>query len=178
MKKVHFGDEGYTTICNERVPKYSPVVEFIGGIQELVSILGLIRAYIMGKSELNELYKALKEVQIYLLSIASSVAMCGKESIFKEHIDNMDKHIEMLWSDIVSRLEPRVLIVPGGSIESSLVYVASAVCRRVERIAAKLLHEGRLGKNSYVYINRLSDLLYVYARYIDLVKRVQTEYYE
>lgn len=175
MKKVHFGDEGYTTICNEKVPKYSLVVEFIGGIDELVSMLGLIRTYIRNCSELTELQETLKEIQVNLMNIASSVATCSKEMICREHIDNMDRYIEMLWNNIISRSESR-LVIPGGSIESSLMHIARAVCRRVERIGAKLLHERRLDKNSYIYINRLSDLLYIYSRYIDLIKHVQIEY--
>jgi len=175
MKKIHFGDDGYTTICNERVPKYSLVVEFIGNIDELVSILGLIRAYIGNYSELAELREILKEIQVNLMNIASSVGTCSKEALYREHIDSMERYIEVLWNNIISRSEPR-LVIPGGSIESSLMHIARTICRRVERLGAKLLHEGRLDKNSYIYLNRLSDLLYVYSRYIDLIKHVQIEY--
>jgi len=175
MKKIHFGDDGYTTICNEKVPKYSLVVEFIGGIDELVSILGLIRAYIGNYSELAELRETLREIQVNLMNIASSVATCSKEALCKEHIDSMERYIEVLWNNIISSSEPR-LVIPGGSIESSLMHIARAICRRVERLGAKLLHEDRLDKNSYIYLNRLSDLLYVYSRYIDLIKHVQIEY--
>lgn len=75
--------------------------------------------------------------------------------------------------DVESRIRelsnalPRLhyLILPSGPLQVTLINFARTICRRVERYASRLLHSGYIEKAVYVYLNRLSDLLYLYMRY-------------
>jgi len=173
FKHTHRGDDGYTDIVGDRVSKDSPVIEFIGELDELVSFIGLVKAYL--KSKDNEEYKCvismLTEIQQKLMHISSYVATLGRKTspISKDTLSKVDEIIEDLSSKVSI---PREFVIPGASVTSSLFHVIRAICRRVERRAVKLFREKIIDSNTYVYINRLSDLLYLLALYLNKLNNV------
>lgn len=172
MKKIHRGDDGYTDIVRGRVSKDSHVIEFVGSIDELVSFLGIIRNILVGNSNFDSISKNIKNIQIVLMYISSSVI--GKVQViddFQKHVTDIEKEIELLEHEI----KKYCLIIPGSSYESSLLHFARALCRYVERRAVPLLKDSIISKHAYIYLNRLSDLLYLYAVYVDVIRNISIE---
>lgn len=169
MKKAHVGDDGYTYILfNKRLPKYHPIIDLLGTIDELSSILGLIRAIGRNRKRFREISMMLFEIQKDLIRLGRDVAAMNRYSEFNNHINEKDiKRLEELinkfWKDPKKEFQ-----IPGSvSVYSALLHMARAICRRAERIAAKLLHKKVLNRYGYVYLNRLSDLLFALAIYVE-----------
>ena len=169
MKKVHVGDDGYTYVLfNKKLPKYHPLIDLLGTIDELSSILGLIRAIGRGKKEFHDISMILLEIQKDLIRLGRDVAAMNRYSEFENHIDEKDvKKLEEIINKLWKDPQKEFLILGSGSVYSALLHMARAICRRAERIAAKLLHENILNKYGYVYLNRLSDLLFVLAIHVE-----------
>ncbi len=167
MKAVHRGDDTFTDIKCGRVPKDSPVIELIGQIDELVAFLGVVRSVLSNDPRLEGLEKSIREHQRHLLRIASYIACGGKDAanppIRPEVLRSMEKEIKELWDKLP---QLKGFIVPSGPLPATLINLARAICRRVERYASRLAREGYIEKPVYAYMNRLSDLLFVYLRYI------------
>ena len=160
------GDDGTTALGGgQRVPKDSPRVQAYGTVDELNSSLGLALAY--GLSP--RLLEVLPSIQNELFHLGSDLAFReeDKESVALPRIEL--RHIEQLekWIDelnaIVGPLEN--FILPGGAIAAAQLHVARAICRRAERDVAALARQEAVGSQVFAYLNRLSDLLFVMARY-------------
>ncbi|RLG77323.1 MAG: cob(I)yrinic acid a,c-diamide adenosyltransferase [Thermoprotei archaeon] len=180
MKREHRGDDGFTDIARGRYPKDSPVVELVGELDELVAVLGLVRAVVERDNVLRDLGLELRKHQQLLMRIAGYVALGGEMSSVKPPIDDelvrsVEEEVECIWS----RLKPmRKFLVPKGPLEAALMNYARTVCRRVERRAVKLFRDGYIAPPVYKYLNRLSDLLFVYTRYIHHLAGSGEEYLE
>ena len=170
------GDEGTTGLFGgPRVSKDHPRIQAYGSVDELNSVLGLVRsslassaaasADIVGDDHSN----LLCEVQSDLFSIGAQLAtprpaeqeMCLLTS---ERVSMLESYIDQTEQ----RLEPlRNFILPGGSLAASFLHVARTVCRRAERDVVALAHEPDIDSGCQlliVYLNRLGDLLFVLAR--------------
>ncbi len=175
MKRIHRGDDGYTDILGLRLPKDSPIIEFIGDVDELASMIGVVKS-ILRENNLHHIVNSLTEIQKTLLHIASYVARGGVgkaiSPITQDDISILEKTINNLWSV----LDINKLVIPGSSKESALLHLLRAVCRRTERRAATLLRSGIIDSLTYVYLNRLSDWLYVTALYVNKMKKIEEDY--
>ncbi|MEM1805184.1 MAG: cob(I)yrinic acid a,c-diamide adenosyltransferase [Ignisphaera sp.] len=173
MKIVHRGDDGYTDIIGARIPKDSYIIEFIGSVDELVSFLGIIRSTIGENEALREIATKIKSIQLTLMKVAGIAAGDHRHSdLFNKYVEDLEKEI-ITFSKIVN--VNHCFVVPGSSLESSLLHFARTLCRSVERRAVALLRNGLINKSVYVYLNRLSDLLYVYALYVDVIRGIEFE---
>jgi len=168
LKKVHVGDNGYTYVLfNKKLPKYHPLIDLLGTIDELNSILGLIRVVGRNRKEFHNISMILLEIQKDLIRLGRDVAAMNRYSEFNNYINEKDvKKLEELINNFWKDPQKEFQILGSGSIYSALLHMARAICRRAERIAAKLLHEKILNKYGYVYLNRLSDLLFVLAIHV------------
>ncbi|MEM0048099.1 MAG: cob(I)yrinic acid a,c-diamide adenosyltransferase [Ignisphaera sp.] len=173
FKYAHRGDDGYTDVIGQRISKDSPVIEFIGELDELVSLMGVVKAY-LSESKVLDIVDLLDRIQRKLMFIAGYVASMGRMA---SPIDDNDlASIEKLINDFSNRVVlPSKFVVPGSSLSSALIHFLRAVCRRVERRAVKLLRDGMLDKTTYMYLNRLSDLLYMLGLYINVVSNVKED---
>ncbi|MBC7915997.1 MAG: cob(I)yrinic acid a,c-diamide adenosyltransferase [Pyrinomonadaceae bacterium] len=158
------GDKGYTSLIGGvRVPKYHLRIESYGTVDELNSHIGLIR-----DQNISEECKAvLKEIQDRLFTIGSVLASDPEKSRMKlPDLNQVD--IELLESemDIMSTVLPPLkhFILPGGSVTVSCCHVARCICRRAERITVQLSEESFVDEKVIIYLNRLSDYLFVLAR--------------
>jgi len=158
------GDDGTTSLFGgKRVLKCEELVDVYGSIDELNSWIGLVRS----KSK----DKRLKIIQSDLLTIGSSLS--GSKinvTSFEPHITEMEKYIDDMDKEL-----PRLtnFILPGGSEHAALVHIARSICRRVERQAVALSKKQNLDPLIIKYLNRLSDLLFTLARFINMQGKVR-----
>ena len=159
-------------IGGTKVPKSNPRIEAYGTIDELNSFIGLlIDQLILASSPLAaETTPFLREVQDRLFTIGSSLA-CDPEKEPRLKIPDLrEEDVQRLETEIdrmTAVLPPmKSFLLPGGHVAVSTAHIARCVCRRAER-GCVLLHEQQLFVEPLVlrYINRLSDYLFVLARY-------------
>jgi cob(I)alamin adenosyltransferase len=158
------GDTGLTSLIGgTRVPKHHLRIESYGTVDELNSYIGLIRDFGLSEHQKN----VLKEVQDRLFTIGSTLASDPEKSKMKlpdlhqEDIALLEKEIDEMNDQLP---ELRHFILPGGSQSVSFCHVARCVCRRAERICVHLREEGPVDEKVIVYLNRLSDYLFMLGR--------------
>ena len=158
------GDKGFTSLIGgTRVPKSSLRIECYGTVDELNSHIGLVR-----DQDINATRRPLlKEIQDRLFTIGSSLAADPEKSKMKLP-DLHDADVTLL-EDEMDRLnvdlpELHAFILPGGHPAVSHAHVARCVCRRAERLAIHLGEESFVAELVVVYLNRLSDFLFVLSR--------------
>lgn len=167
------GDSGTTSLGGgQRVPKASPRVQAYGTVDELNSQLGVALA--LGLSEMSE--TILRSVQNELFDLGSDLSFPEEDkekfpipSLEVRHVERLERVIDEV-SAVVGPLEN--FILPGGSIGSAQLQVARTVCRRAERDVSALAREEAIGEHGLSYLNRLSDMLFVLARYENHVQGV------
>jgi len=162
------GDKGFTSLLGgRRVRKFHLRPEAYGTLDELNSFLGMARAV----SKDRRVKETLLAIQNHLYLIGSELALSGKDRrLLKREITQ--KEVDWLTSlstdfEASLNLEPK-FIVYGETFISSILDVARAVSRRAERRVAEMKSKGMLTHPRILeYLNRLSDVLYLLARYED-----------
>ena len=160
------GDDGTTLLIGgQRVPKDSPRVSAYGSVDELNSHIGAALAAGLQA----ELARSLKTIQNDLFHLGSDLAT-REEDKSQIHIPQIEqRHVDAL-EDLIDRLNEELgplknFILPGGSPGAAALHIARAVCRRAERDAIALGRVETIGPFVVKYLNRLSDALFVMARY-------------
>ena len=158
------GDKGFTSLIGgTKVTKASDRIEAYGTIDELNSFIGLCRDLIT----VTESKKILQEVQDRLFTIGSSLA-CDPEKEPKMKIPDLKEEDVILLEKEMDRMneslpEIKHFILPGGHATVSHLHVCRCICRRTERRVVALNEE--VNETIIKYLNRLSDYLFVLARY-------------
>jgi cob(I)alamin adenosyltransferase len=169
------GDKGSTSLIGgARVPKSHIRIESYGTIDELNSFIGMV-CDLCNNEKINTW---LREIQDRLFTIGSELATDpGKEVKMKlpdlhgEDISWLEQRIDEMNEQLP---EMRSFILPGGDLASSTCHVARCVCRRAERICVGMQRENEHVPDLIIkYLNRLSDLLFVLARYISHINGKQ-----
>jgi len=162
------GDLGKTTLIGgTRVPKSHLRIESYGTVDELNSFIGFLDDQLTDERS----KKTLKEIQDRLFTIGSSLA-CDPDKEPKMKLPDLkEEDVQLLENEIDEMnkvLKPmKSFILPGGSMAVSSAHIARCVCRRAERICVNMLeHEMFIDPLVVKYLNRLSDHLFVLARYI------------
>ncbi len=160
------GDKGFTGLLGgRRVPKYHLKPETYGTMDELNSFLGMARA----TSKDQRVSKILFYIQNHLFIIGSELALSGGiRDLLKGEISQMEVDwLSRLSTDFETLLKPEPgFIIYGETQISSILDVARAVSRRAERLVAKMKSKKMLHNVKILeYLNRLSDVLYLLARY-------------
>ena len=161
------GDTGETGLFGGgRVGKDHPRVEAYGDVDELNATLGLVRAL----EPMPRIDEIIVPIQRDLFSIGALLATPDREkmraSLDKARIDNSRiRELESAIDQCESELDPlRSFIVPGGTAKAAALHVARTVCRRAERRVVALQHTEELPALVVIYLNRVSDLLFMLAR--------------
>lgn len=167
------GDKGQTSLFGgKRVPKHHLRIESYGTVDELNSYIGLIRDQEIDENSRNILI----EIQDRLFTIGSILATePGNEKVKVPSINNAD--IELLEKEMDKMNEDlpemRSFVLPGGHTTVSYCHIARCVCRRAERIVSHLSELEEVNNVVLIYLNRLSDYLFVLSRKITMDKRAK-----
>jgi cob(I)alamin adenosyltransferase len=162
------GDTGQTSLIGgTKVPKSNIRIDAYGTIDELNSFVGLTADQVTQQS----IKDLLKEIQDRLFTIGSSLA-CDPDkepklkipdlkeadiTLLEQHMDNMNAELPAMKS----------FILPGGHVAISTAHITRCVCRRAERICVDMQEHGLFVEPLVIkYLNRLSDYLFMLARYI------------
>ncbi len=159
------GDRGTTSLFGgKKVSKDECQVQAYGDVDELNSYIGLIRSV----NENKELDSLLEKIQENLFVIGSNLASAVENSrlpqLTKDNVIFLEENISKFEKDLP---ELKRFILPTGTQTASLLHIARTICRRTERSIVTLSKEKNLDENSVPYINRLSDLLFTLARWIN-----------
>lgn len=167
------GDKGRTGLWGgARVSKAHPRIRAYGEVDELNSAIGTVLASLPpGDHECDAVRAVLRRVQGELFVLGAQLAGPGKAAKLPFDPDRMAKAAGALEREIdglEAGLEPlKAFILPGGALLGALLHLARAVCRRAERAAVELAGKEALRPDILVYLNRLSDYLFVAARWVN-----------
>jgi len=161
------GDKGETSLIGgKRVPKYHSRIEAYGTLDELNSFIG----YLRDQLDHEPMKSLLLEVQDRLFVAESLLAADPDAAITKPLPALHDDDVAMLEREIDRMNESlpplSTFLLPGGHPLVSLSHVCRTVCRRAERLCIKLNTESPVDEIVIRYLNRLSDFLFVLARYV------------
>ena len=152
------GDAGETGLGDgSRLPKDHPRIAALGDIDELNSVLGLLGSEAVSP----EMGQALRRIQSDLFDLGGEISIPGHRLLQTQQIERLEKWAEQFNADLPPLKE---FILPGGSRAAALAHVARSVCRRAERSLVTLSREDAVEDASRIYLNRLSDLLFIWAR--------------
>ena len=161
------GDDGDTGLFGGgRVPKDHARVAAYGDVDELNAVIGMARSVEM----MPRIDEVLAPVQRDLFALGAMLATPDhekmKEQLAKARIsDARIAQLEQTIDDGEAELEPlKAFIMPGGTSKAAALHVARTVCRRAERAIIRLQREAEIPQIVVIYLNRLSDLLFVLAR--------------
>lgn len=168
------GDQGQTGLAGgERVFKDSDRIEAYGTVDELNSILGIVRSFLQEASPSEVFQKVdprLYKIQNLLFVVGADLATAPAK-ISSHHTMVQDKQVAELerwideWQEDLKPLPE--FILPGGGKIASFLHQARTVCRRAERVTVRLSRKEEVRPEVIRYLNRLSDALFVLARWIN-----------
>jgi cob(I)alamin adenosyltransferase len=164
------GDDGSTSLIGgTRVRKDVPQVEAYGTLDELIAQLGLLRVFLREENEdIEKEILSIQQILFQLGAVLSSdfiqksnystevIELNGKITWMEERIDQMQKELTPI----------KEFVIPGSDLKSTLCHVCRTVCRRLERRILGVENLPKEVKNINIFINRLSDYLFVVARKI------------
>ncbi len=171
------GDQGFTDLVGgERVPKDSLRIESYGTVDELQSVLGMLRAALSDAAEAERLPAVCREVVGHIHRVQQDLFDLGSTlSTPPQHIGRVKNPItaeRIAWLENTmdhwnEELPPlRSFVLSGGGRFSALAHVTRTVCRRCERVVLHLSREEEVPPELLRYLNRLSDFLFVLARHL------------
>ncbi len=168
------GDNGTTGLFGgERVQKNSLRIEAYGTIDELNSYIGF--SILEVKSE---------EVKNLLIKLQNQLFIAGSDLATPETIENEKYKIPRITSDFYLEIEKQIdyfdakliplknFILPGGCKSAAILHICRTICRRAERKIVSLKNTVNIGENILIFMNRISDLLFILARYENLFSNI------
>lgn len=156
------GDDGTSGLSGgERIAKNHQRMNAMGAVDELNSVIGLL----VCKLEDDELQPLFTSIQHDLFNIGGEISMPGQSFIKQQKIELLENKID-LFNESVEPLKD--FILPGGSEAAAVCHMARSIARRAERDVVTLHQAEPVCDTTRQYLNRLSDLLFVTARIINL----------
>ena len=167
------GDRGNTSLVGGRpICKDHPRVECYGTVDELNSLLGVARSFNAQKpagKRRNALDKILQFIQQRLFDLGSELAtqpgdeFAGQVKIAAEDVTWLEEVIDAMNGELQALTS---FVLPAGGPVTSFLHQARSVCRRAERVAVALARDEEVGEFVLPYLNRLSDALFVFSRWV------------
>lgn len=160
------GDTGYTDLLGDRVPKYHARPETYGTIDEATSFLGMARATATTERTKEIILQVQRDLYMMMAELAFAPDMeQHKFEMTQEHVDWVEKETDQLAGEV--ELPPH-FIIPGDTLSGATLDSARGVIRRAERLAVRLFHDEEIKNEELIsYLNRLSSLLFILARFED-----------
>ncbi|MDP2037370.1 MAG: cob(I)yrinic acid a,c-diamide adenosyltransferase [Ignavibacteria bacterium] len=165
------GDNGETSLFGgKRVRKDNPRISAYGTVDELNAVLGIVVTEVKDE-ELNSVLQSLQNELFVLGSDLATPADKGNKGfVIPRIVKENCVRLEMLIDKYDAKLpELKNFILPGGSKGAANLHLARTVCRRAEREVVSLSKNEEINSEVEIYLNRLSDLLFVLARYQNLI---------
>ncbi len=164
------GDDGTTgLIGNKRIKKSNPRIASYGMIDELNASIGIILSSKLGK----DIRDLLTIIQNDLFVVGADLANPNLENKSNRVTSEMISYLEKEIDRLEEKLSPiTYFILPGGDLIASQVHLARAICRRAETNMVNLSEVDEINNLCLIYVNRLSDLLFVVARTINKRKKI------
>ena len=165
------GDTGTTALFGgTRVKKYNLRIESYGTVDELNSYIGLIK-----DQEISDLHKSyLLQIQNKLFTLGAMLATPPEKETLKSgkqrlNIPKIDETSILSLENKIDKIDEELpqmthFILPGGHQAISFCHIARCVCRRAERLSVELNDQEKINTNIIIYLNRLSDYLFMLAR--------------
>jgi len=165
------GDKGQTSLVGgQRVDKDSLRIECYGTVDELNSFVGV--ASVSAEGPAAPLLPILRRVQHELFNLGSILATLPENVHPKQprvtdvEIQQLEREIDEMNAELPAL---RSFVLPGGSRISTELHACRTICRRAERIAVRLAREEKVSPEVIQYLNRLSDALFVWSRWVNHV---------
>ncbi len=175
------GDNGTTRLVDGTcVDKFNPRVEAYGTVDELNSYLGLISSQLKNEPDLQfqkqSVFETIQRIQNNLFVVGSLLATADETVAVK--LPQLGAHetesLELLIDEMTEQLpELKNFILPTGHVLASHFHIARTLCRRAERRTAEITKNEKLNHLLLIYLNRLSDFLFVSARFVNHKKNQQ-----
>ena len=162
------GDKGQTSLFNgQRVSKSGLRVEAYGTVDELNSVIGVV---LSSKYKVVSIKNELIRIQNDLFEIGSTLASPEVRSQ-KLEVRKLNRRVRE-FENMIDKMTEEMpslanFILPGGGKTGSLIHFARTVARRAERKVVALDEREKVDKNIIIYLNRLSDLLFTFARFVN-----------
>ena len=165
------GDSGTTGLFGGgRVPKSHPRIDAYGTVDETNSAVGVARAFLPAAAEIRSFDRMLAAVQrdLFVLGADLATPLDSKAKTARltgDHVERIENAIDRLQDELTPL---KRFILPGGTPAGSHLHLARTTCRRAERLVVGVSAAEEVSEFAVVYLNRLSDLLFVAARWINM----------
>ncbi len=168
------GDKGKTGLLSgERVGKDDPRVEAYGTVDELITVLGIAKSHLDISSD--PVAKYIHNMQQLLFYVAAELATNPENVDPDDNLMSLRKvsdkdvaQLENIADELTEKLPPLTnFVIPGGTPAAAFLHQARTVCRRAERRVITFSKSQKVNPDLIRYLNRLSDLLFVMARYVN-----------
>ena len=154
------GDDGNTGLADgSRRPKNDCRIHCLGEVDELNATIGLLISSI----DVAKITEILHQIQHDLFDLGAELSQPGKQLLTEDYVDYIEQQVEKLNANLPALKE---FILPAGSMLISQIHLTRTVCRRVERHFATLQQQEPVNPVSLKYINSVSDLFLIIARFI------------
>lgn len=176
------GDKGETSLfTGERVPKYHDNIKTLGDIDECNSAIGAAASFINADAKFAIIKQQLNWIQNALFDLGAAVATPRTRAVTKKLDKTRFDHASITlleeWIDKHEHELPPLknFILPSGHPAGAMIHLARTICRRAERHAVSLFMTGDITEDVLVYLNRLSDYLFVLARRVNALSGSQEQ---
>ena len=168
------GDQGETSLfTGQRVPKDTPFIDALGTVDECNSCIGAALSFLPKTAQFADVREQLETIQHALFDVGAALATprtrATQTKLNKTRFD--DEAIRLLeqWIDQMEEKLPKLhsFILPGGHTAGALLHLSRSICRRAERCVLPMHREGDVSDGVIIYLNRLSDYLFVLSRYVN-----------
>jgi cob(I)alamin adenosyltransferase len=160
------GDKGQTSLVGgDRVPKHDPRVAAFGTVDETNAVIGLARLHTTGDAD-----AMLGRIQDDLFDLGADLGNQSEDlsdatlRIVAAQVSRLEAEIDAMNGELASLTS---FVLPGGTPAAAFLHQARTVCRRAERLATELAEMAPVNPEAVRYLNRLSDLMFVAARYLN-----------
>jgi cob(I)alamin adenosyltransferase len=171
LSKIYtkIGDKGTTILATgDRVSKSDVRIDAYGTVDELNSVVGVLRDLILKEANLADIAGQISRIQNELFDVGGELSVpfehlnTAKQQVVKfEDIERLEREMDG-FNELLPPLTNFVL--PGGHLANSSAHLARTVCRRAERLVVRLSETERVRDEVKIYLNRLSDWLFVLSR--------------
>jgi cob(I)alamin adenosyltransferase len=159
-------------LTGERIEKINPRIEAYGTIDELIASLGISKVF-SEKLLADHIHKIQQHLFMIAAELATPINHFKEKNELVEGIIRTElihtQELEKIADELTEQLPPiRNFVVPGGSKSASFLHLSRTICRRAERHVIRFMKEEEVNPEILRYINRLSDLLFVFARFANV----------